>query len=72
MALRVKVLSQYCKSCGYCVHYCPKKAISFGKERNGLGVFFPVVDEEKCISCGICATVCPDAALELREEDSNG
>lgn len=54
------------------MHYCPKKALSFGKERNVLGVFYPVVDEEKCIVCGICATVCPDAALELREEDNNG
>ena len=70
--MRVKVLSQYCKSCGYCVHYCPKKALSFGKERNVLGVFYPVVDEEKCIACGICATVCPDAALELRDEENNG
>ena len=72
MALRIKVLSQYCKSCGYCAHFCPKEAISFGTERNGLGVFYPIVDEAKCINCGICATVCPDAALELREEENNG
>lgn len=72
MALKVKVLSQYCKSCGYCVHFCPRAALKLGSERNGLGVFYPVVDEEKCIGCGICATACPDAALELREEENNG
>ncbi len=72
MALKIKVLGQYCKGCGYCVNFCPKKAVSFGRERNGLGVFFPVIDREACIACGICATVCPDAALELREEENNG
>jgi len=72
MALKVNVLGQYCKSCGYCVKFCPKKAIEFGKVRNGLGVFFPVVDPDKCIACGICATVCPDAVLELREEENHG
>jgi len=72
MALNVKVLGQYCKGCGYCVNFCPKQAISFGTVRNGLGVFFPVVDQDKCIACGICATVCPDAVLELREEENNG
>lgn len=72
MALKVKVLGQFCKGCGYCVHFCPKEALSFGKTRNGIGAFYPVVDTEKCISCGICATVCPDAALELREEENHG
>lgn len=71
MALKVKVLSQYCKGCGYCVHFCPKKALELGKERNGIGNFFPVADSEKCIGCGICATMCPDAALEIREESGN-
>ena len=72
MALKAKVLGQYCKQCGYCVNFCPKKALSFGKERNAIGAFFPVVDVEKCIGCGICVTMCPDAALELREEANNG
>ncbi len=53
MTLNIKVLGQYCKGCGYCVNFCPKQAISFGTVRNGLGVFFPVVDQGKCISCGI-------------------
>ncbi len=35
--MRVKVLSQYCKSCGYCVHFCPKEALSYGKVREGMG-----------------------------------
>lgn len=73
MALKVKVLGQYCKGCGYCVNFCPKKVLAFGKERNGLGAFPPVVMRpDDCIQCGICATMCPDAAIELREEGQNG
>lgn len=68
MALKVKVLSQYCKSCGYCINFCPKKVLEFGKERNGSGAFFPVLtDADGCIGCGTCAVMCPDGALEIRE-----
>ena len=71
MALHAKVLSQYCKGCGYCVNFCPKKVLAFGKTRNGIGAFVPVVtDVSACIGCGICANVCPDAAIELREEEA--
>ncbi len=69
MPLKAKVLSQYCKGCGYCVHFCVKGALSLGRENNAIGHFFPVLDKEKCIGCGICATMCPDAALEIREEE---
>ena len=72
MALKVKVLGQSCKSSGYCIHFCPKNALTFGKQRNAIGAFFPVADLDKCIGCGICATMCPDAALEIREEADNG
>lgn len=73
MALKVKVLSQFCKGCGYCVHFCPQKVLKPGTVRNGIGAFPPVVSApEKCVKCGICATMCPDAAIELREEEENG
>lgn len=72
MALKVKVLNEFCKGCGYCVHFCPKKAIEFGPVRNEYGAFPPVVKDDDCIRCGICATVCPEAAIELREENGNG
>ena len=72
MALKVRVLSQYCKGCGYCVHFCPKKVLKLGRERNEIGNFYPVADLSGCIGCGICATMCPDGALEIREEEQNG
>ena len=73
MALKVKVLDEYCKGCGYCAHFCPNKAMDFGPVRNEYGAFPPVVAAPgSCIKCGICATVCPEAAIELREENANG
>lgn len=72
MALKVKVLEGYCKSCGYCVHFCPKQVLEIGKNRNALGSFYPVaVRIEDCIGCGICATMCPDGALEIKEDENN-
>ena len=64
----LRISTERCKSCGYCVHYCPKKALSFGKERNVLGVFYPVVDEEKCTACGACVKACPKRIIELRNK----
>ena len=72
MALKVKVLDKYCKSCGYCVHFCPKHVLEIGKTRNAIGAFYPVAANlEACIGCGICATMCPDAALDIREEEDH-
>ena len=43
-----------CKTCGYCVHFCPKKVMKFSDTRNRKGHFYPVVDLDNCIGCGAC------------------
>jgi len=62
----VKVLEEYCKSCGLCVSACPREALKIGRHLNSQG-FNPVVFDEAagCAGCGNCTVVCPDAALEL-------
>lgn len=45
MALKVRVLEKYCKGCGYCIQFCPKKVLEAGKKRNALGAFVPVVKD---------------------------
>ena len=71
----IELNPRYCKSCGYCIRFCPKKILEMGTERNKRGHFYPVVtDESACISCGICASVCPEAAITLppKGEEANG
>ncbi|MDO4720353.1 MAG: 4Fe-4S binding protein [Peptostreptococcaceae bacterium] len=52
----------WCKGCGICVAFCPKKVL--GLEHEKIAVLYP----EKCIKCGQCELRCPDYAIYLEEE----
>jgi 2-oxoglutarate ferredoxin oxidoreductase subunit delta len=63
---RVTILKESCKSCGYCVRFCPEEVLAVGSEVNAKGYPFVVAKEpEKCIGCAMCAQMCPDAAIEV-------
>ena len=66
----VKINSERCKSCGLCVHACPKKILSIGEVTNSKG-HYPVAmkEESECIGCAFCALICPDLALEVYREE---
>lgn len=66
---KVVVLGDYCKSCGLCVHVCPKGVLAIGDKANPKGYYsVAVIDDSKCISCAMCSVVCPDLALEVSRE----
>ena len=58
-----------CTGCSACVNSCPKKALSFKKDR--FGYFVPDIDIEKCNRCGLCANLCPAIKLPARSNSDN-
>ena len=68
----VFVNQEFCKGCGICVHFCPRKAIRLSEEFNTKGVNVPVpADMEKCTGCRTCELYCPDFAIAIRGDDES-
>ena len=63
---KVTIRSESCKSCGYCIKFCPKQVLKIGDKVNSKGYeYIAVGNEEACIACCMCARMCPDAAIEI-------
>jgi 2-oxoglutarate ferredoxin oxidoreductase subunit delta len=63
---KIKINTELCKGCTYCIETCPVKVISLRKRFNKSG-YFPAVAEqiEKCTGCALCARICPEIAIEV-------
>ncbi|MFA4839137.1 MAG: 4Fe-4S binding protein [Candidatus Neomarinimicrobiota bacterium] len=59
----VTINEKWCKSCGICVHFCPKKVLEMG-QFNAV-----VVHPEQCIGCRMCENLCPDFAVTVVIEE---
>jgi 2-oxoglutarate ferredoxin oxidoreductase subunit delta len=64
---KVEINKEKCKSCSYCVEFCPRKLISLSSNINSRGFFYAefIGPEEKCTSCSLCAIMCPEVAIEI-------
>lgn len=63
---KVEIVAERCKSCGYCVKFCPHGVLDIGTKVNSKG--YEIVESVKpdaCIGCCICARMCPDGAIEV-------
>jgi 2-oxoglutarate ferredoxin oxidoreductase subunit delta len=67
---KIKIYSELCKGCSYCVEACPMGVISMRARFNRKG-FFPAVAEhmEKCTGCAMCAHMCPEIAIRVYREN---
>lgn len=54
------IYRNWCKSCGICVEFCPKKCLAFDANLK------PYLKEPgACIQCKLCDLRCPDLALQV-------
>lgn len=53
--------SKWCKGCGICVEFCPKKVLELKKDK------VTVINEDSCIGCGLCEHRCPDYAIYIEK-----
>jgi 2-oxoglutarate ferredoxin oxidoreductase subunit delta len=59
----VSFFPAWCKRCGNCVEFCPKKTL----ETDEWGYPY-VARPESCISCHLCEKLCPDFAITVGEK----
>jgi 2-oxoglutarate ferredoxin oxidoreductase subunit delta len=60
------IFRDWCKACGICSAFCPKKVI--GRDEAGA----PVIEQpEACIACRFCEIHCPDFAITIRERSDS-
>jgi 2-oxoglutarate ferredoxin oxidoreductase subunit delta len=62
---KIEVISERCKSCQYCIKFCPKGVLAIGENVNSKGYEYVVPVNDDCIGCCMCARVCPDGAIEV-------
>lgn len=59
---RIDIFKGWCKGCGICVAFCPKKALALDE----TGAPY-VKDPSLCGRCGLCELRCPDFAITITE-----
>lgn len=59
----LRVYRSWCKRCGICVAFCPKKALE--KDQEGYPRWR---DQKACVLCRLCELRCPDFAIEVLSE----
>jgi 2-oxoglutarate ferredoxin oxidoreductase subunit delta len=59
---RIDIFMAWCKSCGICVAFCPRKCLAQNEDGS------PVVTRpDLCSGCAWCEIHCPDFAISLTE-----
>jgi 2-oxoglutarate ferredoxin oxidoreductase subunit delta len=60
----VVITAERCKGCGFCVEFCPSKALTLSDQYNAKGYHPPVlISQDLCNGCNMCGLLCPDFAI---------
>ncbi len=66
----VTINRNWCKGCGFCVGFCPTKALAMSSDYNAKGYHPPFVKSpEDCRGCNFCQSICPEFAIYVRPEE---
>ncbi|MCK4852701.1 MAG: 4Fe-4S dicluster domain-containing protein [Bacteroidales bacterium] len=64
----VNLIKDRCKSCEFCIEFCPHGILELSDEFNAKGYHPPrVVDGGSCIACRLCELICPEFAIYITE-----
>lgn len=62
----IKIDTERCKGCSFCIEFCPKKTITLSDKLNIKGYFTAQLQEnDQCTGCATCAVMCPEVAIEV-------
>jgi 2-oxoglutarate ferredoxin oxidoreductase subunit delta len=61
---RISIYDAWCKQCGLCVDFCPKKVLS-DRTLESPEVSAP----DQCIGCQLCVMHCPDFAISVTQKE---
>jgi 2-oxoglutarate ferredoxin oxidoreductase subunit delta len=63
----IDIFKAWCKGCGICVAFCPKKALALDETGSPY-----VKDAALCGRCGLCELRCPDFAITIEDGKEEG
>lgn len=68
----ININRDFCKGCGFCITFCPKKVYERSGELNKKGYEPPkAARPEDCSECGICDLYCPEFAIVLEKKSAD-
>ena len=62
LAMEISIQRKWCKSCGICVEFCPKKVFGVGELNEPI-----ISDPDACSGCRLCELRCPEFAIIITE-----
>lgn len=64
-AISISIERKWCKNCGICIEFCPKKVYTPGKLDEPI-----ISSSESCIACRLCELRCPEFAITVTEMET--